>query len=157
MSQILDLIKSQVFDSASGVTLPADTKDQVLGGLSDSILGGLKQTAASTGGIEQLTSLFTGKTAAAQSPVTAAAGKIFQSDVIQKLGLSPAIANAAKALIPIVIGKLVGKVGSGGSDGSGEGFDLGSLLSAVGGGSGDGDGSTLLKKAGSLLGGLFKK
>ncbi len=150
MSQILDLIKSQVLDSASGVTLPADTKDKVLGGLSDSILGGLKQTAASTGGIEQLTSLFTGKTAAAQSPVTAAAGKIFQSDVIQKLGLSPAVANAAKALIPIVLGKLAGKVGSD------EGFDLGSLLSAVGGGSGDG--STLLKKAaGSLLGGLFKK
>ena len=74
MSAITDIILSQVKESAAG-----KLDKNVLSGLSDSILGSVKQSAQSASGIEQLTQLFTGKTNAADSPVTALAANMLRN------------------------------------------------------------------------------
>ena len=73
MASISDLIMQQVKSVAGGVQIPSDIQNQVLGGLSSSVLGSLTQTAAKPGGVDLIKNLLTGKTQAAASPVTAAA------------------------------------------------------------------------------------
>ena len=54
MANINDII-GQIVNSAAGkVEIPANVKDQVLGGLSSSILGSLTQTATPAGGLEEI-------------------------------------------------------------------------------------------------------
>ena len=71
MSQFSDLLLKQVTSAAGNVYIPSEIKNQVLGGLSDSILGSLTQTATKAGGVDTIKQLLTGKTSAASSPVTA--------------------------------------------------------------------------------------
>ncbi|MBO7124632.1 MAG: hypothetical protein J6V74_02170, partial [Bacteroidales bacterium] len=80
MSQITDLILKQVQASASGSNLNSN----VLDGLTDSIFGSVKEKAQSASGIEQLTSLFTGKTSAESSPVTSLATQLFTKNIVSK-------------------------------------------------------------------------
>lgn len=148
MSQLVDFIKQQVAEVTSGNrSIPAHLKDKVMGGVSQSIVDSLKQTAGKKGGIEHITSLFTGKTPAASSPVTALAGRLFTSNVVPKLGLSPMVGSAVAALIPVILGTVISKVSSG------KGFNLQGILSALGGAS---IGDKLKNVAGGLLGKLFK-
>lgn len=120
MSAITDIILSQVKESAGG-----KLNSNVLGSLSDSIFGSVKQSAQSVSGIEDLTSLFTGKTDASASSVTALAGKIFKADAVKKLGLDEKTVQLAVALLPTIINALVSKK---------NGLDIGSILGAVVGG-----------------------
>ena len=142
MSQITDLILKQVQSSASGSNLGSN----VLEGLSDSIFGSVKEKAQSASGIEQLTSLFTGKTSAESSPVTSLAAQLFTKNIVSKLGLDANTTKIATSLLPTIIGKLTSK---------NSGLDLTSILSAVGASAGNSNG--LLGAATGLLGKLFKK
>ena len=103
MSFITDLIKEKAGDILGNVSIPDNLKEHVVGGVSDSIFGSIKETATKEGGVDQLIELFTGRQAAASSPVTALAGNIFGSDIAKKLGLSPVIVSAIVPLIPKVI------------------------------------------------------
>lgn len=144
MSVLTDLIKEKAGEVLAGnVSIPEDLKEKVMGGVSDAIFGSVKETAAQEGGIAQLTSLFTGESSAASSPVTALAGKLFSGNIAEKLGLSPTIVNAIVPMIPKVIELVT----------SGKGLDVSELLSEVSKG---GVADMLKEKAGSLLGGLFK-
>ena len=105
MANIQDLIQQIVGASAAKVNIPADIKDQVLGGLSNSILGSLTQTATQAGGLDMIKNLLTGKADAASSPITALAGNLFSDNVIKKLNLG-SLAPALTALIPGIMGKL---------------------------------------------------
>ena len=145
MSQISDLILKQVQSAAAGSNLD----NNVLSGLSDSVFGSMKQTAQSASGIEQLTSLFTGKTSAASSPVTSLATQLFTKNVASKLGLDSSTSSMATNLLPVIISSLVSAVSS-----KSGGIDLGTILSALGGKSSS---SGLLKTVGSLLSGFLKK
>lgn len=145
MASLSDFILNQVKSAASGNN---DLDNNILGGLSDSILNSLKQKATSANGISEITELITGSASASSSPVTQLASKIFTSDVATKLGLSPAIANAASSLLPVIIEKVVGAVSSKGGD-----FDLGSLISALGGSSSS---NSKLGNLGKIIGGLGK-
>ena len=71
MASISDLIMQQVKSAAGGIEIPSNIKNQVLGGLSDSILGSLTQTATKAGGVDIVKHLIPGKSDAASSPVTA--------------------------------------------------------------------------------------
>ena len=58
---IADIIKQQVNSAAGGVQIPANVQNQVLGGLSDSILGSLTQPhslqyRSSSSGVESISS-----------------------------------------------------------------------------------------------------
>ena len=59
---IQDFITKQVTSAMGSVDVPSAVKNQVLNGLTESILGSLTQTATKAGGIDQLKNLLTGKT-----------------------------------------------------------------------------------------------
>lgn len=148
MASIQDFILKQVTAQAGKVDIPSDLKDKVLGGLSDSILGSLTQTAAKTGGIDTIKELVTGKTKAAASPITSLATNLFTQNVLSKMNLGAA-ASSLTGLIPGVMGSLSSFIKD--QDGDGD-IDLQDFLAALNGGKGG-----VLKAATSMLGGLFKK
>ena len=142
-----DIILNQVTKSVSGsnIQIPQNLQQQVLGGLSDSILGSLAKTATAPGGLDQIKSLLTGQADAATSPVTALAGNIFNSNVLSKLKLGAAGA-ALLAFIPKIMGGLKNIIKD--QDGDGD-VDLNDVLLTLKGGSGSILGSVL---GGALLG-----
>lgn len=149
MSQLLDLIKNQVAESISDkLSISDNQKNDVFNGVSSSIFDSIKQTASEEGGIGQLMSLFTGKTSASASPVSALAASMFKKNIASKLGLSDAISDMVVKFIPVIIEKFTKKANDD------DGIDVGDLLSSLGGGSSLADG--LKKAAGGILGGLFK-
>ena len=129
-----DIILQQVTKNvaSSNIQIPQNLQQQVLGGLSDSILGSLAKTATVPGGLDQIKNLLTGKADAATSPVTALAGNIFNSNVLSKL---PKIMGGLKNIIKD-------------QDGDGD-VDLNDVLLTLKGGSGSILGSVL----GGVLGG----
>ena len=135
MANIQDLIQQIVGASAAKVNIPADIKDQVLGGLSNSILGSLTQTATQAGGLDMIKNLLT--------------GNLFSDNVIKKLNLG-SLAPALTALIPGIMGKLSSVIKD--QDGDGD-VDLNDILLSLKGGAGSG----LLGAATSILGGLLGK
>ncbi len=143
---IADVIKQQVGAAAGGVQIPANLQNQVLGGLSDSILGSLTQTATSRGGINIITDLLSGKTSAAKSPVTSLAGKLFTNNILKKLNLGSALNTSLIALIPTVLGGVTKLFKDQNGDGK---VDINDVIIALGGTIG---GKGLF---GGLLGGLF--
>lgn len=152
MASITDLIMQQVKSAAGGVEIPSNVKDQVLGGLSNSILGSLTQTAAKPGGVDLIKGLLTGKSQAASSPVTALAGTLFKNNVLSKLSLGSSLGNSLTALIPGIIGKLSNVIKDQDGDGDVDINDI--IISLTGKKSGS---SALLGAATGILGGLFKK
>lgn len=158
MAGISDIILQQVKASAGNVSIPSNIKEKVLGGLSDSILGSLTQTAAQKGGIDQLTALFTGKSNAASSPITALATQLFAKNVTGKLGLNATTGSALSGLIPTIMGKLSGFIKDRDGDGDVDLQDI--LLSLKGGSAGKSNaasGASILGAATSILGGFMKK
>ena len=171
-----DIILQQVTKNVSGSNLqiPSNVQQQVLGGLSDSILGSLTKTAAAPGGIDLIKNLLTGKADAASSPVTALAGNLFTKNILSKLNLGSALGGSLLGLIPKVFGGLKGIIKDQDGDGDvdlndilltlkgGSGSILGSVLgSALGGGKSapkaNTGGSVLGSIAGSVLGGILGK
>ena len=142
-----DIILQQVTKNVAGSNLqiPSNVQQQVLGGLSDSILGSLTKTAAAPGGIDLIKNLLTGKADAASSPITALAGNLFSDNVIKKLNLG-SLAPALTALIPGIMSKLSSVIKD--QDGDGD-VDLNDILIVLKGGKG-----SVLGGLGSVLGGL---
>lgn len=149
MANINDIIGQLVTSAAGKVEIPANLKDQVLGGLSSSILGSLTQTASKAGGLDEIKNLLTGKADAATSGITALAGNLFNKNVLSKLNLG-SLAPVLAGLIPGIMGKLSGFLKD--QDGDGD-VDLNDILLSLKGGAGAG----LLGAATSILGGLFGK
>ena len=145
---ITDIIKQQVNSAAGGIQIPSNLQNQVLGGLSDSILGSLTKTATSRGGVNIITDLLTGKTSAAKSPVTTMAGNIFTNNVLKNLNLGKASNAALLALIPTVLGGVTKLFKDQNGDGK---VDINDVIISLGGKIGGGG------LFGSLLGCLFRK
>ncbi len=149
MANINDIIGQLVNSAAGKLEIPANVKDQVLSGLSGSILGSLTQTAAKAGGLDEIKSIFTGKADAATSDITALAGNLFNKNVLSKLNLG-SLAPVLAGLIPGIMTKLSGFIKD--QDGDGD-VDLNDILLSLKGGAGSG----LLGAATSILGSLFGK
>ena len=148
-TSILDLIKQQVTAQTGSVEIPAQAKNQVLNGLTDSILGSLTQTVAKVGGIEQIKSLLTGKTDAKASPITALAGTLFANNILKNLNLGNVLNGKLTALIPTIMGKLSGILKD--QDGDGD-VDFQDILITLKGGN-----KTQTSTGGGLLGGILGK
>ena len=147
---ILDLIKSQVTAQTANVQIPAESKNTVLNGLTDSIFGSLTQTVAKPGGVDMVKSLLTGKTSAAASPITALAGNLFSNNILKKLNLGSALGGALSGIIPTIMGKLSGILKDQDGDGDVDFADI--LLTLTGGGK-----ASATKTGGGLLGGILGK
>ena len=171
-----DIILQQVTKNVTGsnIQIPSNVQEQVLGGLSDSILGSLTKTATTPGGIDLIKNLLTGKADATTSPVTALAGNLFTKNILSKLNLGSVLSGGLIALIPKIFGGLKGIIKD--QDGDGD-VDLNDVLLTLKGGTGGllgsvlggalGGGSTTTQKtsnnsvlgsiAGSVLGGILGK
>ncbi|MBP3680065.1 MAG: hypothetical protein IJD32_03085 [Bacteroidaceae bacterium] len=144
MSIITDLIKEKASEVLGGnISIPENLKEPILGGISDSIFGSIKETATKEGGIDQLIELFTGRQEVASSPVTNLASSLFGTEITSKLGLSPAIVKAVLPLIPKIIEQFT----------SSKKIDINDLISEV---TSSGMADKLKDAAGSILGGFFK-
>ena len=157
MASITDIISSLVKSETAGVNIPSNVKDQVLGGLGNSILGSLTQTVAKPGGIDLVKGLLTGSANANTSPITALAGSLFNSNVLSKLNLGK-LAPVLAGLIPVIMGKLGGILKD--QDGDGD-VDLNDIILTLKGGgqkqqtASSGLGGGLLGAATSILGGIL--
>lgn len=149
-ASIIDLIKQQVTAQTGNIEIPAQTKNQVLNGLSDSILGSLTQTLTKAGGIEQIKSLLTGKTEAATSPITALAGSLFTNNILKNLNLGNVLNGKLSSLIPSIMGKLSGILKDQDGDGDVDFQDI--LLTLKGGNK-----TQTQQTGGGLLGGILGK
>lgn len=144
MSIITDLIKEKASEVLGGnISIPENLKEPILGGISDSIFGSIKETATKEGGIDQLIELFTGRQEVASSPVTNLASSLFGTEITSKLGLSPAIVKAVLPLIPKIIEQFT----------SSKKIDINDLISEV---TSSRMADKLKDAAGSILGGFFK-
>ncbi len=152
-NSILDLIKQQVTAQTGNVEIPAQAKNQVLNGLTDSIFGSLTQTVTKPGGIEAIKSLLTGKTAAASSPITALAGSLFSNNILKNLNLGNILNGKLTALIPTIMGKLSGILKD--QDGDGD-VDFQDILITLKGGN-QTQAQTQQTSGGGLLGGILGK
>jgi len=150
MANINDYIQQIVGAAAGKVEIPSNLKEQVLGGLSSSVIGSLTQTAAQPGGLDEVKSFLTGKTDAAKSNITALAGNLFNTEVLSKLNLG-SLAPALSGLIPGIMSKLSGFLKD--QDGDGD-VDINDILLTLKGGASS---SGILGAAASILGGLFKR
>ena len=148
-----DFILKQVTSAAGKVDIPSNLKEQVLGGMSDSIFGSLTQTATKAGGIDEIKNLLTGKTSAQKSSITDLATNLFTKNIVSKLNLGN-LGGTLTALIPGIMGKLGGILKD--QDGDGD-VDINDILITLKGGNKSSAGSSLLGAATSLLGGLLKK
>ena len=157
MASIADLITKQVLASAGNLQIPAEVKQNVLGGLSDSILGSLTQTATKPGGLDLVKNLLTGATSAESSPITALAGQLFSTNILSKLNLSGVLKSSLLAAIPLILSKLSGILKD--QDGDGD-VDLNDILITLKGGGQkqqSAAGSVLGTAAKSILGSLLGK
>ena len=154
MATINDFIAQQVRNLTGGVQIPAASRDQILNGMSSSVLGSLTQTVARPGGMDQISALLTGKTSAAASPVTQLAGNLFSTNILSKLNLPPALSSTLSGIIPQVMGKLSGFLRD--RDGDGD-VDLNDILLSLRGNSGATGGGLLGGAAKSILGSILKK
>ena len=152
-NSILDLIKQQVTAQTGNVEIPAQAKNQVLNGLTDSIFGSLTQTVTKPGGIEAIKSLLTGKTAAASSPIPALAGSLFSNNILKNLNLGSILNGKLTALIPTIMGKLSGILKD--QDGDGD-VDFQDILITLKGGN-QTQAQTQQTSGGGLLGGILGK
>ncbi len=153
MASISELILKQVASAAGNIDLPSNIKNQVLNGVSDSILGSLTQTAAKAGGIDAIKALVSGKTSVASSPVTQLAGKLLAGK-IGGFGLSAAQNQSVSNLVPQAMGLLSNVIKD--QDGDGD-VDLNDILIALKGGGNQAGKAAVLGAAAKVLGSFLKK
>ena len=155
MATISDIIAQQVRNLTGGVQIPAASRNQVLNGMSSSVLGSLTQTIARPGGADQISALLTGKTSAAASPVTQLAGNLFTNNILSKLNLGSALNSSLSGIIPQVMSSLSGFLRD--RDGDGD-VDINDILLSLRGNSGATAGGGILGGAAkSILGSILKK
>ncbi|WP_225865844.1 hypothetical protein [Dyadobacter aurulentus] len=160
LEQLFDLVQQNSQQAVvQNPDVPNEQNQEVMNTLVGSITGGL-QDQAQSGNIGGLMSLFSGESGTSgasllNNPIVASIATNAIGAIVQKFGLNSQVAgNIVNAVLPSVLGAVIGKMNGAG----GGGFDLGSLVQMGGGlfGGGKdekpGQGGIDL---GGMLGGLF--
>lgn len=157
MASIIDIIKQNVGAAAGGIEIPANIKDKVVNGLSESVLGSLTQTISKPGGIDALKNLLGGKVAAESSPVTQLAGNLFSNNILKNLSLPAGLGAKLSGIIPTIMGKLSGIIKDVDGDGDVDFQDI--LLTLKGGAASTASAKTTSGGGilGKVLGGILGK
>jgi hypothetical protein len=144
LEQISQLVKQ--FGQQSVVEnpdVPNELNNQVMAEATKTISGGL-QNIVSGGGLQSLVNMFTGSQSQGSgsllnNPITSMMVGNLANNLMQKLNLSPAVANAvSNNIIPSVLGTLTTRTAS--TAPQDNGFNLNSLISAFTGGASGGSG-----------------
>ncbi len=108
--------------------IPNEKNNDVMQTITESIMGGLGQQAQG-GGLGNLLGMITGGGQSVQdNPVTGGVQQHVEQNLMQKLGISPAVAmSIASAVVPMVLSKLMNKA----SDPNDNSVDGNSILGAA--------------------------
>lgn len=147
LDQISKIIEQVGAKEASANGIPSDMMSKVTGETKDSIISGFK-SAASSGNIDQITSLFSGSSsvsALTSNPMVSGMISKLISKLTGSLGMDSGTSKGfATAVIPQILSMLISK-----SKDSDSGFNPADLISTLGGS----DAAGMLGKLGGLLGG----
>ena len=132
LDEVVNLVKKEVSDLIiNNPEVPEEKKEDAVKTTTSTLLNGLKDNITS-GNMSEVMNLF-GSSNVENSSNNNVANNIqtsVVSSLIQKVGLSPAIANGiATAIIPTVMGLLSNKI----NDNSQPGFNLNSIINAFSG------------------------
>lgn len=143
MNDILDLIKNTVGNSINTTKeVPEEKKAATVDTMANALTDGLKSNFT-LDNILNIKDLFSKKASVEKNPITNNITETVASSLMQKIGLSPQVANMlSSTVVPLVMKALSGKV----NDPNAKGFDIESLIGMFGGSGG----------AGSILGSLGK-
>lgn len=150
LDTILNSAKDELLGQlGSKFNLNSDQAAKTADAAKKSITDGLMKEVSS-GNIDGLVNLFSGKASTAGNPIVDGIAKQLVTNLIQKVGLNQQIAGTVSAfVIPFLISKITGS--------KKEGFGADDITSMLGGGIGDKIKSTLGGKLGGALGNIFGK
>jgi Bacterial protein of unknown function (DUF937) len=139
---LLNLVKEHAGDAiVNNPAIPNEHNDAAISTATEGIVDHLKNLTAN-GGLEKLTSMFSGGNVA-NNPEVAALSSNVAGSLMNKFGISNDQASlVVKSLIPVVMGKLVSKT----NDPNDKSFDLNGIIGALAGGN--------TGNIGGLIGGL---
>lgn len=148
---LTNLVQSALPQLLEGkLNLSADETSKVAGGLSDSLVGGLKEFAGQEGGLQKIMALVGGEGSEQVAGISSAVSSFFETNVADKLGLSADTTSQLKAQIPALIDTLMKQVKNGD-------LDVSSIIASLTGGKDGGNIMDTVKDlAGGFLGKLFK-
>ena len=135
----------------NNTAVPNEHNDAVMNEASSSILSGLKNVAAQSGGMEMLAKLFQGNNASdASNPVVSAITNQLSGSLGEKFGLDGAAASGlASSLIPKVLGALIG----GAKDPNNSQIQINDVIGAISGGGANAGGlMDMVTKYGGMVG-----
>ena len=133
--ELLNLVKANAGDAViNNPAIPNEQNDAVCETATSSIIDKLKGLVGG-GGLESITSMFTGGGNVADHPAVSNISSGVAGDLMQKFGLDSGTAgNIVQQLIPTVMGKLVNKT----NDPNDSSFNLQGILGTLTGGQGGG-------------------
>ncbi|WP_353719538.1 hypothetical protein [Dyadobacter sp. 676] len=166
LEQLFDLVQQNSQQAVvQNPAVPNEHNEEVMNTLASSITGGLQEQVQS-GNISGLMGLFGGESGTSagsllNNPIVASIASNAVGAIVQKFGLNSQVAgNIVNSVLPGVLGAVIGQLNGSGGQGTGNGFDLGSLIQ-MGGGLFGGGNDQQGKPAsggidlGGMLGGLF--
>lgn len=133
LEQLFNLIQNESQQEIiQNPAIPNEHNNHAVGLATDSIFGGL-QNALSSGGLQDVLGMFTGKNqVSSDNPLVGGMINNFVKSMIAKFGIdSPMATNIASSLIPGILGKLVHRT----NDPNDSGFDINSIIGALTGNS----------------------
>lgn len=132
LEQLFNLVQGQSEqDIINNPAIPNEHNKEAVGLATQNIFSGL-QGALASGGLQQVLSLFSGKSSAGMSnPLVSGIAGSLVNNLMGKFGLSNGAASGiAQSLIPSVLSKLVNNT----TDPNNKAFDMNGILSALTGG-----------------------
>jgi uncharacterized protein YidB (DUF937 family) len=139
LDNLIQLVKEHAGEAIiNNPVIPNERNDEAIQTASDGILDGLRKQAGN-GGLDQITSLFSGGNVTSNSAFNGIAESVSEQ-LMGKFGIDKGAAgNIVSNLLPVVMDKFVSKT----NDPNDSSFDLGDIMKNIGAGGSGGIGGML--------------